>query len=426
MPEIKPFRAVRFDAGAFDMSHIICLPYDVISPDLQNELYRRHSFNAVRLELPKEENGYVLAAQRFRQWQEQGILLREHSPSLYVYEQTYRGIDGNDKTRSGFFCALALEEFSRGNILPHERTLSAPKEDRLKILRAVQANLSPVFGIYSGAKPMLAEHLRLYSGASLVDIYNERNERNVLFVCNNSDLVQTTCAQLSGAKIYIADGHHRYETALAYRDEMRREHPDAPPDAPWNYILTFLCDMNCEALEIQPTHRLLHSLPGFTRTHFEENLAQIFQLQSYHSIEEGHAALGSAGSESILFVYPDTTEVMLATLRNGQDVDALFGADVPQVLRSVSVEILHTLVLRNMLGMSDEMLRKKTNIEYVHTVTEVQESLFGGHFQAAAVLKPTTMEQLRQTADSGVVLPQKSTYFYPKLLSGLVFRDLAN
>ena len=403
------------------MAQIVSPPYDVISPELQNDLYRRHSFNAVRLELPKEENGYELAAERFNQWQAQNILSRDAQSALYPYEQTFLNAHGATTTRKGFFCLLELEEFSKGDVLPHEKTLSGPKEDRLKILRAVRANLSPVFGLYAGASVNIASRLERASIKTLVDIVDDHGERNVLRQCTDAAAIEFVVSEIRNAKIYIADGHHRYETALAYRDEMRRAFPGAPQDAPWNYILIYLSDINDPALEIQPTHRLVHSLPRFDQRVFETKLTDVFDLNYYESIDAGIKELLKRSSDTLLLVYPDVSQVTLAMLKRDANIDALFGGSVPPLLRELSVEILHGLVLRNILGLTEEMQMKKMNLEYVHTLQEVKNALAAGHVQFGALLNPTTLAQLRGAAEAGLILPQKSTYFYPKLLSGLVF-----
>jgi uncharacterized protein (DUF1015 family) len=421
MPHIKPFHAIRYDAESLNMAQIVSPPYDVISPELQNELYRRHSFNAVRLELPKEENGYEQAAERFSQWQAQNILLRDPQPGLYLYEQTYVNAHGVKTTRRGFFCLLELEEFEKGNVLPHERTLSGPKEDRLKILRAVRANLSPVFALYAGAPADITSRLEQVSVKTLVDVVGDHGERNVLRQCVDERSIEFVVSALQDAKIYIADGHHRYETALAYRDEMRRAFPGASPDAPWNFILVYLSDINDPALEIQPTHRLVHSLVNFQREEFERKLAEVFDVTHCESFEAGNTALQKKGSDTILFAYPDSPQLTMAVLKQDLNNEKLYGESVPSVLRDLSIEILHVIVLRNILGLTEAMQLKKLNLEYVHTLQEVKIALATGRFQFGAILNPTTLAQLRSAAEAKVVLPQKSTYFYPKLLSGLVF-----
>jgi len=420
MPVILPFRAIRYNADALNMAQIVSPPYDVIPPGLQSDLYRRHSFNAVRLELPKEENGYEQAAERFRAWQEQSILIRDSQPAIYPYEQTFLNARGIETTRRGFFCLLELEEFSKGNVLPHEKTLSGPKEDRLKILRAVRANLSPVFGLYAGAPTDVVSRLEQKSQL-LIDIVDDHGERNVLRRCTDTAAIESAYSALRNGKIYIADGHHRYETAIAYRDEMHRSFPDAPHDAPWNYILIYLGDINDAALDIQPTYRLVHSLPSFDRQIFEGKIADVFDLTYYEAIDTGAKELLKEGSDTLLFAYPGSTRVTLAKLKKIINKEVLFGESVPPLLRDLSVEILHVLVLRNIVGLTDEMQMKKTNLEYVHTLPEIKSALASGKVQFVAVLNPTTLAQLQGAAGAGVVLPQKSTYFYPKLLSGLVF-----
>ena len=285
MPEIHPFRAVRYDAGAFNMASIVSPPYDIISPDLQNELYRRHSFNAVRLELPKEENGYALAAERFRQWGCKAYSCVKRRRRCLLYErvsdaQVWRRPGGGSFAHWRGGMVAREHPPTRTDAL---RTKRRPLENPPRCPSQSQPRVRHL----CRSLPEIAGRLKNQSGTPLIDIVDDHNERQLLYRCTDDATIRFAAEQLKNAKIYIADAQHRYETALAYRDEMRAAHPDAPADAPWNFILAFLGDMNDDALEIQPTHQLWLRFRISSGKRSNENLRRSLRCkQSPRSMED--------------------------------------------------------------------------------------------------------------------------------------------
>lgn len=422
MPDIQPFRALRYNSEKVRIDDVLAPPYDVISPQEQQALLARSPYNIVRIELPQGADHhahYDQAADLFKSWIAEGILERDMHEGFYLYDQEFTS-HGPRATRHGFFALCRLEEWSKGNILPHEHTLSGPKEDRLKLLRAVQANISPIFALYRDPELHLRKRMRGFAGDVLAEATDDDGVRHVLRAAGGSTMVEDVRSMMSHTKVFIADGHHRYETALNYRNEQRALHPDASPDAPWNFILMYFAAMEDEGMVIQPTHRLLHGIADFTRSALETNLRRQFNVTTFASMHEGMDALLQTGNTGLLFAYPGTKECTLASVQSDLNLVEAFGKEVPPVLHQMSVAILHQLVLKNMLGISDAAQLRKENLDYVHTVAEVQSGLEGGNVQCAVLLNPTTMEQLRASAEAGVPLPQKSTYFYPKLITGLV------
>ena len=427
MPDLQTLAALRYNTSRAPIDAAVAPPYDVISPAEQDALLARDPLNIVRIELPREEQGrdkYESAAILFRQWIADGVLVRDDPPGFYIYDQEFTNAAGKRVTRHGFFAACRLEEFSRGNVLPHEKTLSGPKEDRLKLLRAVQANVSPIFALYLDPDDHVRRMLEHGATPAEYDFTDASGVRHIVRRATGGRVMDDVREAMLHRKAYIADGHHRYETALKYRDEMRAAHPDASPDAPWNFILMYLAAMEDPGMEIQATHRLLHTLPNFNRATLESSLKTLFKVETLETMDKGLAALQRAGSDGFLFAYPGSASCTLATLHGTVDRASALGSDIPAVLYDVSVTLLHRLVLRGILGISDDAQLRKENLEYVHTVDEVRDAMKGSKYQCAVLLNPTSMQQLQASAEAGVPMPQKSTYFYPKLLTGLVMNDV--
>lgn len=415
-------------------------PYDVISPALQEDLYRRSPFNIVRLILGKtgpddsaESNRYSRAAADFAAWQAQGVLSRDSEPSLYLYDQIYAVEDGSAVTRKGFIALTRLEDFSSGVVKPHEKTLAGPKADRLLLTRACSANFSPIFSLYSDPCCALeALGQRFKAGEPVIDVADDDGVRHRLWPVDDTAFIARVRELLESKPLFIADGHHRYETALNYRDEMRAQHPGFTGREPFNYVLMYFANMEDQGMTIFPTHRLIFGLPDFSAASLVQRLHDDFLVEEMQIDPSDNAALANlrqqlarAGqSARALGLYLGNRRFVMLTLKDEKRMDQLFDPRSPAALRTLDVSILHRLILEEYLGITAKDQENQTYLRYVKGFGEPFASVDRGDGQMAFLLNPTRMSEVRDVANAGEKMPQKSTYFYPKLLSGLVINPI--
>jgi uncharacterized protein (DUF1015 family) len=423
MPEIVPFKGIVYGAGVIgDASRLICPPYDAISPQLQKELYEASPYNAVRMELPMEADPYLAASERLREWLGSGILSEDGAPAIYPCTQTYVDEHGVERTRSGFFAALRLYEFAEQQVLPHERTLSGPKADRLNMFRKTGANLSSIFGLYADPARSVDNVIREFCGSHEPAVDSGfQGVRNRMWRITDPSLVEQFQSVLGGVKVYIADGHHRYETGVAYRNERAAANPGHTGREPYNYILAYLSNIHDEGLLILPIHRLVHGLQHFDVEAFIKKLDRhftVWELPGRKALDEFLGECPSCVAYGLVF-----PGVVLGISLDSKPGEVL-SSPVPEVLQQLGVVILHDLVIGQMLGISAEATARESNLTYVKSEQDVFDSVAAGTAQMGIVLKPTRVEQVVSVAASGEVMPQKSTWFYPKVMTGMVFRSL--
>jgi uncharacterized protein (DUF1015 family) len=419
MAEVVPFRGLLYDsAQAGPLDALIAPPYDVVSEPERAALAAKSPWNIVRLDLPQggAEEKYANAGRELRRWIDRGVLRRDATPAFYRYHQVF-SLAGREHTRKGFICRIRLRRFDEGVVLPHERTLSGPRLDRLALARATRTHLSQVFALYpdrSGAVDAEFSALESWAPASegMLDGVSHR-----LWRMTDRAAQARVSAAIADRKVYIADGHHRYETMLALRDELRPE--AGSPRSAIEYGSMFLCGMDDPGLVILPTHRVVHGLQGFDLPRLIERLRARFevreidakaaeQLRAPAEHREGSYLLGSQGRFFSISLRPGET----ASVRG------------PEVLRHVDVPILHALVLEEVLGIDRSAQERQTNLRYVKDARAALEESRRPDVQAVFLLNPTRIEQLRAVADAGEVMPQKSTFFFPKLASGLLLDPL--
>ncbi len=433
MPEIRPFRALRFDPSVVgDLAPVVSPPYDVIGEALQRTLLERHAANVVRLDLPPAESGedpderYRRAARTLARWRSDGTLHRDPRPSLYAYEQTYR-LPGSSIERSqrGFFGRLRLEAFGPdGGVRPHERTMSAPKEDRYRLLRATAVNTSPVVGLYADGSGRTADVLAtVASDPAISDVTDDDGVRHRLWVVEEGDGGGPAgeLARLAGAgPITIADGHHRYETALRYRDE-RRSGTSPGSDEPFDFIMALVLESSSQPLAVLPTHRIVRALGEEAAAGLVARAADLFEVAPA-SAADLRAAFGPGGSawdgSGLLGVW---TRAGGATLRvRHADIEPLLPPGGPTV-RGLDVTVLG-VALERLAGIDAAAVVRGDRLAYTHDAGDALERVDAGTdgADAAFLLAPTPVEAVVNAAAEGDVMPQKSTYFYPKALTGLV------
>jgi uncharacterized protein (DUF1015 family) len=415
MAEVVPFRAVRYDlsrAGAADS--LIAPPYDVISEPDRKALEAKSPFNIVRVDLPQgdREQKYRNAARELRRWLEEGILHRDDAPAFYRYHQIF-SVDGREHTRKGFICRIRLRRFDERVVLPHERTLSGPRLDRLELARACRMHMSQVFGLYSDpGRTVDREFDSIDAGAPELEA-RLGSAVHKLWRLTDAGAHRRIAAAMADRKVYIADGHHRYETMLAIREELR---PQArSPRASIEYGSMFLTSMEDPGLVILPTHRVVHGLADFDLARLLEQLRARFAVDEVPATSAAELRTKLASSERS-FLLASRRRIFLLSLRPGEEA-AVPG---PKPLRTLDVPILHALVLEQALGIDRAAQEQQTNIRYVKDFDAALEESRRADVQAAFLLNPTRISQLKAVADAGEVMPQKSTFFFPKLASGLV------
>lgn len=437
MAKIVPFRALRYRLDRIgDPASVMAPPYDVISPAMQADLYRRNDYNVVRLILgqtpatdTENDNRYTRAAADFRRWQEDSILVRDAAPSLYLYDQIYQLEDGSEITRKGFIALTRIEDFSSGVVKPHEKTLAGPKADRLLLTRACSANFSPIFSLYSDPSCALESLSKRYkSETPAVDVKDDDGVIHRLWPVGDVDLIEQARELLDSKPLFIADGHHRYETALNYRNEMREKTPDFNGKETFNYVLMYFANMEDQGMTIFPTHRVIFGLPSFDTAAFLHALSDFFAIEEirvtppFDGVRERLRTLGA--ERRTLGCYLGGERFVFLSLKDEAIMDRFFDPRSPRALRTLDVSVLHRLILENQLGISTQAQEAQSNLRYVKGFDEPFAMVARGEGQIAFLMNPTRMSEVRDVANAGEKMPQKSTYFYPKLLSGLVINPI--
>ncbi|MGD9722242.1 MAG: DUF1015 domain-containing protein [Pirellulales bacterium] len=434
MPEIQAFRGLRYDLGHVgSLSDVIAPPYDVIGPALQDELYKKHPANVVRLILNRDEPGddelsnrYSRAAQYLRNWRGEGLLFVEPQASVYVYHQTF-ATGGQTFTRRGVMARVRLERFGEGNIFPHEETMSGPKQDRLLLTRACKANLSQIFGLYPDPDSAAQERLeQATAGVAPLEAVDHLGVIHRMWPVSDLQTISAVAGQLGSKPVFIADGHHRYETACNYRDELvAAAGGKLPPQHPANFVLMMCISMSDPGLLVLPTHRLFRGPAGLTSKQLAERLGEAFDLRPAgegpklaHDLWEEIETAGDQGTLG-LFTKADQRWTLATIKHAGRALMGRLAAEHSLDWQGLGVAILHRLVVENLLGGSGWPKPR-----YVHLVEEVVDGLAGDEFPLAALVMPATVDHIRIISEHGERMPAKSTYFYPKLLSGLVINPL--
>jgi uncharacterized protein (DUF1015 family) len=427
MADIRAFRGLRYDLGrAGTLSDLVAPPYDVIDPALQKALHNRSPHNAIRLELSRDEPGdsptrnrYTRAGQALSGWQTDHILQQDTLRTLYVVEQEFT-VEGVTHKRRGFMARVRLEPFGTGRIFPHEETMSGPKEDRLRLMRATGMNLSPVFSLYPDEANDVFGRIE---GQLLRTLPLEAKDHlgvvSRLWPVTDERALGSVVSGMADKPVFIADGHHRYETALRYLDEARAAGAVSNDEAPANFILMMLVSMSDPGLVILPTHRLVSGFPGLTADRLKTALSPHFTLERVGSGREAWEANEMDGSQEMLGFHTKADGVWQTARFTNPALMAELAADHSDDWRELAVSVLHVAALNKLLPSA---VGGSASCKYVHLMTEVEEAK--GSCDLAALVPPATMGHVERIAGNREKMPPKSTYFYPKLLTGLVFNSL--
>jgi len=426
-----PFRGIRYSREKIgDIAQVVAPPYDVISPAQRDEFCRVHPCNVVHLTLGRElegdndcENKYTRAGRTFFEWASQGALVEDARPAFYIYDQEFR-IGSRTLTRRAFFAALRLEPFGR-RVLPHEETMPGPRADRLRLITACPANLSPVFGLYPDPDGKVADLLREATPkppeASFVDF---AGVKQTLWKTDDPRIIAMISDAMEGRPVYIADGHHRYETALKYRDLAIEAQGKLNPGDPRNFIMIACVSISDPGLLVLPCHRVISGVGDFSLDKLLRTLSADFTVSTVSTKKRASGGIigAMAGKRHALGLYAGGKAHLLC-LKEESIADAN-PADRSVAWKRLDVSILGWLILGRGLGMTHEDLSNPARIRYVKDAAEAAQLVDGGGCQAACFLNPTRVSELEQVAQAGERMPPKSTYFHPKLLTGLVMRKL--
>lgn len=420
MPIILPFRGLRYNSENVPLEDVIAPPYDVISVEQQDRLYARHAKNVVRLILGREQDRYAAAADALQVWMKDGTLMRDKKPSIYMLHQTYDAGSGREVTRKGFIALCRVEDLDKGIVLPHEKTHAKPREDRFRLFSATNANFSQIFSLYWDPENRIDSSLNgSTQHTPVIDVIFEE-VRNRLWRVDDEAIIGGVAGLMKDGQVLIADGHHRYETAIAYRDAKRKANPDHTGDELYNYVMMFFSNIEDDGLAILPTHRVIHSLRELSGDTFRERLAEHFVIREVASVKALQTGMETASSRSFGFAVSGDERLYLASLRPNLTAAQAVRDDLPIEVKELDVTVLHSLVIRDLLGIGVEAQEQKTNIDYVKGLEDAIAMVRTGKAQIAFLMHATKLSEVRSVARAGHVMPQKSTFFFPKLVTGLV------
>lgn len=435
MAILYPFRAWRYNPAAVRLDDVVTQPYDKISPAMQQAYYQSSPYNLVRIilglpELFDAERGesvYSRAARDFRAWREQGVLIQEKSPCIFAYAQRFKAPgSGEMKERRGFIALGKLHDYSDQVVFRHEQTLSKPKSDRLNLLKATRAHFGQIFMLYSDPAGSVEKVLYEGSGTPDAEVKDEFGVLHRLWRISDAATIRLLTTAMRDKKMIIADGHHRYETALAYAKEhaatlVPRAESNVnslpQPLFPEAAVMMTFVNMDSDDLVILPTHRVVHGVAGFDAAGFLDKAGKFFTAEKLPGggVDDWLGSLRAAAETTFVVALKDGAWL----LRPKAEAITPLLAGLPERQKKLDLTVLHKVLLENVLGLTDENIREQTNLRYLRDAGEAVEQVRRGDADVALLTNPVSMEQLKEVAFAGDVMPQKSTDFYPKLLSGL-------
>ncbi|MEP0814341.1 MAG: DUF1015 domain-containing protein [bacterium] len=431
MAKIEPFRATRFSTELVgNLSDVVALPYDKITPAMQDAYYAKSEFNICRISKGIPQTGdsegndvYSRAAETWKRWLESGVLREDDRPALYVYHQIFQ-VGGTEFTRRGLCCMVELQDYGTGGVKPHERTLDAPKQDRFKLLMALDAHLGQIFQLYPDPDNEVASLLAeacISEPEMEATIEEDGQVVHRVWAITHPDTISTIQNLLLGKQLFIADGHHRYETALNYRNARMAEYIGGPDGHNPRFAMMTLVGMSDPGLVVLPTHRVLFNLAHFNPGDFISQIRQYFAIAEMRSLDELAAEMKSRSDKlgRNAFGFYMGGRFYLCELSD-HDIMRRLAPERSEAWRSLDVAVLHEVVLEHLLGISKEAQAAKTNISYDRSAISALAKVNSGTHQLAVLMNPTKLSQIREVAGNGEVMPQKSTDFYPKLITGLL------
>ncbi len=419
MAKVKPFKALRFSDKAGDIASLVCPPYDIVSDVQRQCLLAKSKYNLISLELPRGENPYRDAAQLMSSLESEGILNLDQNEGIYIYEEKFN-IDGKDYSFKGFVCLVRLYEFSEGVVLPHEFTLSKAKQDRFNLMTETGCSFSQIYSLYLDPQKLVTDKIdALSSGAPEISFTDDEGVVHNLWSIYDKEEIEFISKNMADKRLYIADGHHRYETALNFAKANSKDLSDDSERT--NYCMMFLSDLECDGLVVFPTHRIVHSLEQFDAAEILLKCRDYFEIKEEICISEIKQNLDYAfkNGEKAFAFYSGGDSFSLLTLKDSAIMKKLL-PDLSTASQNLDVSILHSLILERLFGIDKENMANGKNLTYTRSASEAIEAVKGGEANCCFIINPTQVSEIRDVASAGEKMPQKSTYFYPKLITGLV------
>jgi uncharacterized protein (DUF1015 family) len=423
MADVQPLRALHYDpAVAGPLADVVAPPYDVIDATQRAALIERSPLNIIGVDLPEgEPDRYAAAGELLASWQREGALARDEQPALWAHTQDYTGPDGQRRTRRGFFCRVRIEGYGAGRVRPHERTHPGPKEDRLRLTRATRTNISPIFSLYSDPREAAWSALEPFTNAPPWGEVTDGDETvHRIWRVEDEAAIAAVQAATSEAELLIADGHHRYETMQAYAEEV--DATGTAPNEAHRYILMCLVALEDPGLTVFPTHRVVNRLDDAKRASLAGAIERDFQSEEV-ALEQLAPPPGD-GPLQLGYIAREDERPLRLTLKNQEIADAALSGH-SDAYRRLDTGILETLLLKDALGLSDEDISHFNGLFYARDADEAVAMVREGDYEAAFLMRPTPIAQVRDVAAAGENMPPKSTYFFPKLLTGLLLNPLS-
>lgn len=425
MALVKGFKGIRFNTEkSGEISTVVCPPYDIVSETQRLEYIKENKYNIIRLELPKGDDPYNNAKKILDEWIEQGILTRETQDAVYIYEEEFTAYDKHYKVK-GCIVRVKIEEFEKGIILPHEFTLSKAKEDRLNLMKATNCNFSQIYALYSDEERKTVSKLdKLSSGKADIELTDGDGVTHRMWIVTDESDVKAICDDFTERKLFIADGHHRYETALNYRNYCRENGLAKEGDAV-DYQMMMLVNMEHPGLVVFPTHRIVRDLTDFNRQEVIDSCKEYFDTREYNGLDNIETVLTELYKEDkkAFGMYCGDGKWTLLVLKSLDTMSKLL-PDLSKASQGLDVSVLHTLILEKLMGIDAENMANQINLTYVKQLDDAVKAVDDGKANCAFILNPTKISEICDVSSAGEKMPQKSTYFYPKLITGLVMNSL--
>jgi uncharacterized protein (DUF1015 family) len=441
MAEIIPFRGILYNPIKIDnMANVVAPPFDIISEREQLEYHESHPHNIIRLTLGKTHeddtstnNRYTRSADCFNKWLSEHIMELDKTPAFYLTAMEFP-FENREVTRYGLIALVGLEPFKKGVVLPHERTFSNIRSERLELMKACKANLSAIFSLYSDNKNQILSTLKdaIFNKTPDLDFIDYNSHKHRLWRITDKAVHRYVSEALKDKLIFIADGHHRYETALNFREWLSTNDPNFNSSHPANYVMMYLCSMEDSGLIILPAHRMFNKVHASARGTLISKAAEYFEIAVYpykgtrseEARDEFIAALKSNNSKNCIGVFmKDRPELYLLTLKPGV-MERMFGDKLPEVLRNIDVTVLTRLILMELLGFDQDRLDNEKLIAYSSIAEDAIDAVAAGRHDITFILNPTKIQQVRKIAEAGLIMPRKATYFFPKVITGQVLNKL--
>ncbi len=434
MAKVIPFRGMRFNTEKFsNLNDVTAPPYDIIPPEKQQELYNGNENNIIRVDFgvdfdtdSETENRYTRSGAFLKEWIENEVLIREDKPAFYVYEQIFSLNDGKPAhSLKGILSLVELREFADNVVLPHEFTISKAKTDRLNLMRTTAANISPIYSLYLDDEETISRVIEENSeGTPDLTFETDEEVKQNIWIIKDEEVLNKLTKLFENKQLFIADGHHRYETALNYRRERHEAEGTPIGSADYDYIMMMLVSISNSGLFVFPTHRLIRDIPQFDETTLVSLLTEDFSVAKIHFTEGNYAEiiterLAKTIDEKLIALYTGEDYYYLLKLKSFEPIDNEI-TDMSEAYRHLDVTVLHKLILEKFMGIDEENMRNQKNLFYLREATDAVQAVKNKEAQCAFLINPTKVSEIREVALENEKMPQKSTYFWPKLVTGIV------